>query len=272
MITKKIIVDRVMITKEDNMQAIFSCKMFRNSPRQDKIKAAFADPINKELVQQLAEYLDEPYRGSDDDKKSADTSSKDTQDVDNSSEETPSTKNIRKSESSARHGATPPPHSTKPDHHLSEMLKDEESGSSQPDEEPKAEGSIEDESAPKESKDLGESTQLSGETIQASEIPQGCPLISTADDIDAIVGLLNSVDETTGVRSATIKSENELWIYYKDSINLNNIMEPVISTLNAADYSYLNFNRLARTDNAIVFEIQMTPKKVQSIEEVKDEK
>ena len=44
-------------------------------------------------------------------------------------------------------------------------------------------------------------------------------------------------------------------IHYNDSINLNNVMEPVISLLSNAGYSYLQFNRLARTENAIVFMI-----------------
>ena len=45
--------------------------------------------------------------------------------------------------------------------------------------------------------------------------------------------------------------------YYDDKINLNNVMGPVLELLNAASYTYLQFNRLARTDNAIVFQVEL---------------
>ena len=248
------------------MQSIFSCKMFKNSPRQDQIKAALTDPINKELVIQLKEYLDEDYRQPE----VAESTPSFEKENSSKGSDSDNESHIRKSPSSMS-GATPPPHSNKPDHHLSEMLKDEESGSSEmEDTTPDSDDKPEEPASDKEPKDVEESTSLAGQAIQASEAPQGCSVVSTVDDIDAIVGLLNVVDETAGVRSAAIKNTNELWIYYKDSINLNNVMEPVISAFNAADYGYLNFNRLARTDNAIVFEIQMNPKKVDSIEDTKN--
>ena len=66
--------------------------------------------------------------------------------------------------------------------------------------------------------------------------------------------MLNASEETAGVNRILVKGE-ELWIYYEDKKNLNNIMGPAIECLNSANYSYLEFNRLARTDNAIVFQI-----------------
>ena len=59
----------------------------------------------------------------------------------------------------------------------------------------------------------------------------------------------------------------ELWIHYNDSINLNNVMEPVIAVLNAANYFKLDFNRLARTENAIVFSITVASVPVKPLEE-----
>ena len=44
------------------MQAIFASKLYRTSPRKDRIHAALSDPMNKELVQQLHSYLDKPYQ------------------------------------------------------------------------------------------------------------------------------------------------------------------------------------------------------------------
>jgi hypothetical protein len=48
-------------------------------------------------------------------------------------------------------------------------------------------------------------------------------------------------------------------------------MEPAIASLNSADYGHLDFNRLARTDNAIVFDITQSTKPVEPIKE-SDEK
>ena len=41
------------------LQRIYSSKLYVTSTRKDRIHAAMQDPYNIELVQQLAEYLDE---------------------------------------------------------------------------------------------------------------------------------------------------------------------------------------------------------------------
>lgn len=64
---------------------------------------------------------------------------------------------------------------------------------------------------------------------------------------------LNSNDNTSGV--ARIKTKNnELWIYYTDEINLNSIMVDAIESVQSFD-SDAEFNRLARSENAMVFQI-----------------
>ena len=69
--------------------------------------------------------------------------------------------------------------------------------------------------------------------------------------------MLNLDGDTQGV--ALVKyNESELWVYYQDDINLNNIMYNVIEKINSSGYSYLTFNRLARSDNAIVFDVGVT--------------
>jgi hypothetical protein len=65
---------------------------------------------------------------------------------------------------------------------------------------------------------------------------------------------LNNNAETKGVSRASIK-DDELWVYYEDSINLNKVMANAIEILNSLDYG-LEFNRLARSDNAIVFLVE----------------
>ena len=46
--------------------------------------------------------------------------------------------------------------------------------------------------------------------------------------------------------------DGELWIHYNDKTNLNNVMESVIEYM-SENYNDYEFNRLARTENAIVF-------------------
>lgn len=72
-------------------------------------------------------------------------------------------------------------------------------------------------------------------------------------EIQDIKGYLNSRADTCGVSRIKEKENNELWIYYEDNINLNDVMSSVIETLELPGYSYLEFNRLARSDNAMVF-------------------
>jgi hypothetical protein len=82
-----------------------------------------------------------------------------------------------------------------------------------------------------------------------------------------IKGTLNVRQDTAGVNRVQIKND-ELWIYYNDDINLNNVMANVIGVLNTANYSYFEFNRLARTDNAIVFTVDVeTSKQMQAIDD-----
>jgi len=85
-------------------------------------------------------------------------------------------------------------------------------------------------------------------------------------------GHLNLREETKGVNRIQIK-EKELWVYYNDDVNLNDRMTPVLELLNAATYTYLQFNRLARSDNAIVFDFDRadTNNKTIPIRDVKGE-
>lgn len=62
---------------------------------------------------------------------------------------------------------------------------------------------------------------------------------------------LDDSSDTSGVSRVVLK-DNELWIHYNDKINLNNIMESVIYSI-IDMYPDAEFNRLARTENAIVF-------------------
>jgi hypothetical protein len=102
------------------------------------------------------------------------------------------------------------------------------------------------------------STRIKGQPIVADTVVN--PFVNLYADLvnvaNEIKGFLNSKQDTTGVNRVQIKND-ELWIYYNDDINLNNVMTNVINTLNAANYKYFEFNRLARTDNAMVFTVSV---------------
>jgi hypothetical protein len=67
--------------------------------------------------------------------------------------------------------------------------------------------------------------------------------------------LLNTEDDTQGVARVDI-DDSETWIYYDDKVNLNDIFDNVIALLKDSKYDMLKFSRLARTDNAVVFDIK----------------
>lgn len=74
-------------------------------------------------------------------------------------------------------------------------------------------------------------------------------------EVQDIKGILNALDSTCGVSRVHSKDNGEVWIYYNDTVNLNDVMVPVIEELNRPGYTYLNFNRLARSENSLVFVI-----------------
>lgn len=234
------------------MIAIYTSKFYKASKRQNEIRAAVENPINRELVLQLKEYID--------DEEMPDVSDSEPKEVKNDSV----TKSEQKSDDIPESKFTPRSSSSKippADHHLSDMLKDEEDNSDIPQEVPSAE--------------FEKQRETEEETVSESTDVQGNPVVACVDfstQTDSVVGILNANAETSGVRRCMVKPEDELWIYYNDSINLNNVMEPVISLLNAADYGHLDFNRLARTDNAIVFSISESLKPVEPIAETDEGK
>lgn len=102
----------------------------------------------------------------------------------------------------------------------------------------------------------------SSEEVESSQVVKassGTPLPTTdvTDHLDleveSIKGTLNAKDDTSGVSRVGVKDDKEVWVYYNDNVNLNDVMVPVIEQMNASGYNYLEFNRLARSDNAVVF-------------------
>lgn len=107
------------------------------------------------------------------------------------------------------------------------------------------------------------STEDTSDSVEsATQVTAACgtslPRIDVTDDmqnqVESIKGTLNSQQLTCGVTRVAVK-DDEVWCYYNDSVNLNEVMVEAIDLVSKAGYSYLEFNRLARSDNAIVFVI-----------------
>lgn len=202
------------------MNCIFACKMFKANKNPDKIKAALSDPINSELIVQLKEYLDDEY-------------------IEDSPIEAPEQKPMQHSKETqhiidSENHKTSSPSSFELSSHDAQ-LDDSKIGQSSPQfDQP-------DDSATAADADADDSDVVE----QSTQIDRG-------RQSDTLRTLLTSVQATSGISRMIIKSD-ELWIHYNDSTNLNNVMEPVIAAMNVSEYSNLQFNRLARTENAIVF-------------------
>lgn len=220
------------------MKAIYASKLYRSSKRKSKIQAALQNPVNMELVKQLSEYLDEEYIP------------EEPKEVEKPAEDD-SGESIRPSESSGGGGASSGGQSAPSGPDLGELTEQVETERAEA-LEPDSDNSVE------------ESTRLSGQIIEGST-----SVDTIADASDEIKGLLNSRQDSTGVVRVAI-IDNVLHVYFDEGINLNEVMEPAISLLNAAGYSALNFKKLSRSDNAMTFDIDEIGNDMKPISEMAD--
>ena len=205
---------------------VLSSFVYSGSSRKLAILAAANNPINTELVTQLVGYLDEEY-------------------LKPKEEAAP----IKPAESRAKHAADKPdsksaasqPKSSRSSfsirddsRSLASMFGDDVD---ELEPEPESEPTIDD-------KTSTEPVEPESEVESSTQIPDTFESISAS-----AAAALNAFDATAGVRSTKVQG-NELWIYYKDDVNLNSVMESVIDSM---PNSIVEFNRLARSHNAIVF-------------------
>lgn len=233
------------------LQRIYSSKLYVTSTRKDRIHAAMQDPINMELVQQLEEYL------SDDAKVELDYAISEEQQATPTEDENPKLGGT--SESSGGSSFSPSSggggsHPSFTGDVMSDFGEDELADVELPDD-----MGGEDESsapAPTEEPEPVESVTQEGRPITSTTAIIWTTLDDVVSDIAVIKGTLNSREDTSGVSRIEVK-DSELWVYYNDDSNLNDKMIEVISVLNSTGYTYLKFNRLARSNNAIVFDISL---------------
>lgn len=210
------------------LKIIYSSKLYKASSRKDKIRANINNPINVELVQQIADYVDanEP--------KQLDTKVNE-----------PSESVVKRSDHPApNRGADKINHSSESDVSPSDdiepmpgLIADDKTISDEP-----QPAQPEDEPA----EEINESEKLTDDTVQ------GVEGICSSIDINQIKDELNDSPLTEGVIRVANKAR-EIWVYFNDNTNLNDIMVNVIDSIFSRYGAQLEFNRLARSENAMVF-------------------
>ena len=245
------------------LTAILNCKLYKSSTRKDKIRAGLENPVNAELVKQLDEYLDEEYRP----KKPVEVA--DTNETSQSSDDEWNFDEVDNESSSSGSSS----HMSHRGPSLSERFGDEldAEGAAKFDETQITDDTTEetsDDTQVAESSTAIRKNRIAADTIVTAPFVENH--VSLTGIAGEIKGTLNARAATQGVVRSTVKND-ELWIYYSDDTNLNNVMSAVIELLNAANYQFLIFNRLARTDNAIVFTINSNDT-LNAMEPVQNEK
>ena len=222
---------------------VLSSFVYSGSSRKLAILAAANNPINTELVTQLVGYLDEEYLKPKEEAapiKPAESRAKHAADKldSKSADQVASQPKSSRSSFSIRDDSRS----------LASMFGDDVD-ESEPEPEPEPEPKPEPEPEPKPEPTVDDKT--STEPVEPeSEVESSTQIPDTFESISAsAAAALNAFDATAGVRSTKVQG-NELWIYYKDDVNLNSVMESVIDSM---PNSIVEFNRLARSHNAIVF-------------------
>ena len=198
--------------------------------------AAIQDPNNRELVQQVASYLDDEF---------IDSRYLDPESSDDSVKEMnkdPKANGDRGSHSNGgmSHGGG---FSSSGFSSMDDLFDD-------------SDDSVED-----AEQDGGEDYESSDDAVDNDvDEPLSDPVVESSKSIkaslvlDVVKGTLNARQDTAGV-DRVVEKENELWVYYNDNVNLNKVMSEAAQELILQGYSMLEFNRLARSNNAIVFDI-----------------
>ena len=228
-----------------------SSELFKSSKNKSKILSTISNPINKELVKQLESYVkvsdlteDDNSEGSKlDDSTESNSSYQETNTNDTSSEDT------QKSEQT--HTSNPASFVPNDSYDTSETDDREETSSEGSDED----NNTEDESSDDfDSNDVNESTSTNKTEIKSSTYVTA-DIVAKA--VNELPGALNLSDDTKGVDYAAFKTNannaNEVWIYYDSEVDVSKILSNVVTYLLSSGYYYLQFNRVSRDDNALVF-------------------
>lgn len=239
------------------LEDITACKLYKSSPRKQQIliKASSAIKTSKALNVQQPWQVDMPANKQDTDNAEIE----DVADMEQQGDDGMPISNNRPSAALKSNVHTRKPDSSKSGSHssMSEGASKSGTDADTPDASDDTLNTSSD--ASDDSSDTSSSTD---NVDSATNVTASCgvslPRIDVTDDmrnqVESIKGTLNSQQLTCGVTRVAVK-DDEVWCYYNDSVNLNEVMVEAIDLVSKAGYSYLEFNRLARSDNAIVFVI-----------------
>lgn len=227
-----------------SLDIIYTSRLYRSSKLKDKITSTAADPINSELVKQLKSYIDETSSDP------AENTLVELHDDDQSLEVNDDAAN----ETVEDFETTDP--------HNENIFVDDDASDDTPaeDKTDDSDDVADDEDSDDDSLEnvpgvILEGQELAGDYVEAATALYSTPKRAEFDgDVNVIKGTLNLRDETSGVVRVSL-DKNELWVYYNDDTNLNAVMVDVIDVIERAGYNFLKFNRLARSNNAIVFDV-----------------
>lgn len=228
------------------LEPIFSSKLFAVSSRKSEIRAAASNPINQNLMQQLSSALDKSYQKAEyllDTEDQEKLKQAQSAEVEPTAEDVVDLETTDETSDSSKETSAPP---AKPSNLHSKFKAAEKSMS-------ETESSAKPEDAPSDDVSVDTKTEATtdiGNGVEDSNIEDN-GIQDTKSIADSVKTVLNDNEDTAGVSRTAVK-DDELWVYYEDSINLNKVMAGAIETLNTLNFS-LEFNRLARSDNAIVF-------------------
>ena len=251
------------------LKSICSSKLYIASSRKDKIHAAILAPSNLSLVQQLAADLDEEFQvpeniGTEAGPEVSDNTSDGYDDLIVDEEINPETdlmtvNDLSSGASSDSHSPSSSPSPAKSEH--DEMPKEDRPEADTSELIPESPAN---EAPQKEEKPAEASTNIRSTTIVKPE-----QLVN----MDVLKGSLNGRADLAGVTRVALKEkEQEIWIYYNDNTNLNNILADIIEYVLNGNFGPLEFNRLARSDNAVVFSISFqSSRELKPIEAVEGE-
>lgn len=217
-----------MITDQVLLSRIKQSRVFNIRQNKSEILAALSSPINMKLKQQLVENLDGEYRSDKytnpdeyDDTQTVDIDVNDeSSDVSEDSDNKESTEKLTVDKSQQNR----------------QISSDDESDDGQPDD---------------------------ADTNSDDEISESVD-INTVSIIEEVKHLLNGDGDTDGVNYVQLSESSnvqdnikEMWIYYNDNININgDMLSKIISTI-TSKYADWQFNRMARTYNAVIFVVNV---------------
>lgn len=239
------------------LEDITACKLYKSSPRKQQIliKASSAIKTSKALNVQQPWQVDVPAN-------KQDTANAEIEDADTKQQGHDELPVNDKRHATALKSNV---HTRKPSSSESSSHSSTDEGASKPSTDTNAPDASDDTLNPSSDAAGGSSTSSSDDNVDsATHVTAACgvslPRIDVTDDmrneVESIKGTLNSQQLTCGVTRVAVK-DDEVWCYYNDSVNLNEVMVEAIDLVSKAGYSYLEFNRLARSDNAIVFVISI---------------